>query len=555
MALIYFYDATDLDKHQLIESMKETDHRCKFVEDKINLNNLDAETEAISIFVTSTVTREIIEKLPKLRIIACRSTGFNNVDMQATKERDITVVNVPTYGEQTVAEYTFTLLLALTRKLQLILESEKQLYEQANLRGHDLSGKIFGVIGTGHIGQKSIKASQGFSMSTIAYDPFPVKDLEQKLGFRYVSLDDLIAQADIISLHAPYLPTTHHIINAKRLADMKQGSFLINTSRGELIDTQALVDSLAKGHLGGAALDVIEGETLLNYSEEIALLRSHELPENLLKHSVEISVLQKMPNVIISPHNAFNTDEAVLRINQTTANNLIDFWYGKIPNAVKPAKTVTGKLLLARHTESEWNATGQWTGLTDVHLSENGFRQAAQLGLLLKNLDQPIDIAYCSEQIRTRETLEGVLGAAQMFDVDIVRDKSINERDYGDYTGKNKWEMKDILGEEKFIDLRRGWNVPIPNGETLKMVYERVVPFYIKTILPTLLEGKNVLIVAHGNSIRALMKYIESISNEDVEKLEMLFDQILLYTVNEHGLMESKNTAKLDSLPSTTKKF
>jgi D-lactate dehydrogenase len=549
MALIYFYDATELDQQQLSEELKETDHHWKYVADKISIQNSNPETEVISIFVTSTVTREIIEAMPKLRLIACRSTGFDNIDLQAAADHNIAVTNVPTYGEATVAEYAFTLLLALTRKLPAVLEAENSSLAAEALRGRDLEGKTFGVIGTGHIGQKALKIAAGFSMNTIAYDAFPQPEARERLGFTYVSLDELLAQADIVSLHVPYLPATRHIMNRERLDSMKPGAILVNTARGELVDTAALTEALDSGHLAGAAIDVIEGEALLDYREEVALLRSDVLPEEALRHSMEISVLKKMPNVVISPHNAFNTVEAIGRINQTTAQNIIDFWYGKVPNKVASPKKPMGKLLVARHAESEWNATGRWTGITDVHLSEKGFREAALFGLALKKMDVPLDVAYCSQQIRTRETLEGTLDASQQFDVDIVTDKALNERDYGEYTGRNKWEMKELIGEEAFNKLRRGWDEPVPGGETLKMVYERVVPFYKTTILPLLKEGKNVMIVAHGNSIRALTKYLQSMSDEAVTHLEMSFGKIITYDINSDGLSKGSREVSIDTTP------
>jgi len=549
MALIYFYDATELDKEQLTASLIETDHRWEYVADKIGTDNLNPDTEVISVFVTSTVTREIIEHLPNLKLIACRSTGFNNIDLDAAEAHGVTVVNVPTYGEATVAEYAFTLLLALRRRLPQMLAIRGQQFKPQELIGHDLEGLTFGVVGTGHIGLKAIRIANGFSMKVIAHDAFPKIELEQEYHFKYTQLDDLIQQADIISLHVPYLPSTHHIVNRERLERMKPGAVLVNTARGELVDSKVLVEMLDSGHLGGAALDVLEGEALLSYDEETALLRGTKLPEEVLRHSVEISALEKMPNVIISPHNAFNTVEAIRRINQTTGKNIIDFWYGSTPNKITKPKKTAGKLLVTRHAESEWNATGQWTGITDVHLSSKGFHESALLGQALKTLDLPIDIAYCSEQIRTRETLEGMLDASQQFDVDIIINKALNERDYGEYTGKNKWEMKDILGEDAFNRLRRGWDEPIPGGETLKMVYARVIPFYKETVLPLLLDGKNVLLVAHGNSIRALMKYLESISDEDVADLEMLFGQIIVYDVTPEGLKASSKTTTIDTTP------
>lgn len=549
MAYISFYDATHLDRQQLSDSLKATDHHWVYIDEKLSLDSLHPETEVLSVFVSSVVSREIIEALPKLRVIACRSTGYNNVDLEAANERNIAVLNVPTYGEQTVAEYTFTLLLALVRKIPAVLRTENEAFDQETLLGHDLGGKTIGIIGTGHIGQRAIRIARGFDLNVLAYDAFPNNDLQTTLDFTYVSIDELLTRSDIVSLHVPYLPATHHLLNAERFKQMKDGSVLVNTARGELIDTEALVGALHSGKLGGAAIDVVEGEAFLSYNEEAMLLRSNVLPQDLLKHSVEISMLNKMSNVIISPHNAFNTVEAIGRINQVTTQNITEFWYGNTPNLVKASKKPFGKLIIARHAESEWNATGQWSGITDVHLSEKGFHESTMLGLVMRDLKIRIDNAYCSEQIRTRETLEGILSASQQFDVVVHRSPHINERDYGDYTGKNKWEMKDILGEEKFNHLRRGWNEPVPNGETLKMVYDRVIPFYRTTLLPQLLDGKNILVVAHGNSIRALIKYIENVSDEKIEGIDMIFGQILVYDIDKHGRMKDKHTTAINSPP------
>lgn len=549
MALIYFYDATDLDRDQLTQGLQDTDHHWEFIEEKISLENLNPETEVISMFVISTITREMIERLPKLRVIACRSTGFNNVDLDAATEHGVAVLNVPSYGESTVAEYAFTLISALLRKLPKTLEAENGDFNQKELRGTDLHEKTLGVIGTGRIGQHAIKIGNGYGMKVIGYDAYPKDELQEELGFTYFSLDEVLHNADVITLHLPYLPSTHHLINSDNLSKMKSTAILVNTARGEIVDTNALVSALNQKKIAGAALDVVEGEALLHNEEEAMLLRSQTIPDKLLRHSMEISYLKKMPNVIITPHNAFNTIEAIGRINQTTTDNIKRFWYGDTPNLIKPPKKQTGKLLLSRHTESEWNATGKWSGTRDVHLDDRGFHDAAQFGLVIKQLDIPIDYAYCSQQIRTRETMEGILNASQQFDVDITTSSAINERDYGDYTGKNKWEMKEMLGEETFHAIRRGWDVPIPNGETLKMVYERVVPFYKETILPLLLDGKNVMIVAHGNSIRALMKYIENISDEDVEELEMIFGQLIQYDVDEEGHKVEKFIHKIDTIP------
>lgn len=203
-----------------------------------------------------------------------------------------------------------------------------------------------------------------------------------------------------------------------------------------------------------------------------------------------------------------------------------------------------GKLLICRHTESEWNALGKWTGTTDVHLSENGFRQAGQVGEALKDVD--IDFAYCSLQIRTKETLEGILDGSGNIDVDYERIGDINERDYGDYTGMNKWEVRDKVGEAEFNSIRRDWDHPVPNGETLKMVYERTVPFYRQVVLPRLQKGETILVVAHGNSLRALIKYMEDVSDEDIKNVEMPFGTVYEYDVNEEGKSLDKKVIKIE---------
>jgi D-lactate dehydrogenase len=549
MAGIYFYDTTELDRKQLDVALEGSQHHIQYIADKIEPSNCNAEAEIISVFTTSSVTREVIESMPNLKLIACRSTGFNHVDLIAAQERGIITVNVPTYGDATVAEYAFTLLLALTRKVQEVLRTETERFTTEQLRGHDLQGKTFGVIGTGHIGLKAIQIANGFSMKTIAYDNSPKDELQEKHQFTYVDLETLIKESDVISLHVPYNPSTHYIMNKERLGKMKPGAILVNTARGELVDTKALIEVLDSGLLGGAAIDVVEGEVLLNYNEETALLRSSTLSKDVLRHSIGISILEKMPNVIISPHNAFNTVEAVNRINQTTAENILNYLQGNITNRVAEITRTFGKLILARHTESIWNASGRWSGTADVYLSDKGFKEAAKFGQILQELNIRIDNAFCSEQVRTRETLHVMLNAAQQFGVHITSDGALNERDYGEYTGKNKWDVEELIGEEAFDALRRGWDVPVPGGETLKMVYDRVVPYYVETIFPLIQSGKNVLITAHGNSIRALMKYLNSVSDEDISEVEMLFGEIILCDISPDGLCESSSVARIETLP------
>lgn len=211
-----------------------------------------------------------------------------------------------------------------------------------------------------------------------------------------------------------------------------------------------------------------------------------------------------------------------------------------------------GKLIIARHEESEWNKLGKWTGSVNIGLTGEGFNQSRKMGELIKGV--PIDQAFASSQIRSLETLL-CMEDDVCIDVPISRSEALNERDYGDYTGKNKWEMKDILGQEEFDKLRRAWDYPVPNGETLKVVYERVVPYYLNTILPVLKEGKTVLLVAHGNSLRALMKYLENISDEDISNLEMLFDTVVFYEINEEGRMVGKEEKHIPKIKNESNKI
>lgn len=204
-----------------------------------------------------------------------------------------------------------------------------------------------------------------------------------------------------------------------------------------------------------------------------------------------------------------------------------------------------GKLIIARHQESEWNKLGKWTGTQDKHLTDVGFEKSEDMGLLIKDIK--IDYAFASMQVRSIETLSCMLNVCSPYSIPTEHSASLNERDYGDYTGRDKEEMEKILGEEDFKKLRRGWNYPVPNGESLKTVYERVVPFFIDKILPKVQEGKNVLVVGHGNSMRTLVKYIENISDTDIENLEFPFGTISIYDLDEKGKMLKKEVKAMEN--------
>lgn len=200
-------------------------------------------------------------------------------------------------------------------------------------------------------------------------------------------------------------------------------------------------------------------------------------------------------------------------------------------------------LVLVRHGESEWNKAGLWTGWTDIGLSEKGREEAKRAGQNLQDVE--FDLAFTSPLIRAKETLEIIKKELGIENLPTEANTALDERHYGIYTGKNKWQLKEKLGEEKFLKIRRGWDVPIPGGETLKDVYQRVVPFYEQHILPELNTGKNVLISAHGNSLRALVKFLENISDEDIPNLEISTGEIYIYQIDNNGKMISKKIKKV----------
>lgn len=195
-------------------------------------------------------------------------------------------------------------------------------------------------------------------------------------------------------------------------------------------------------------------------------------------------------------------------------------------------------LVLVRHGESEWNAKSLWTGWTDVSLTKLGREQARLAASLLK--DMKFDICFVSVLKRAKETWDEIRRGIKTEDIPTIEDKALNERDYGDLTGKNKWKIKEEYGEEQFKKWRRSWDTRPPNGESLKDVYERVLPYYKTIILPELVKGKNVIIVAHGNSLRALIKYLENVPDNDIAKLEIGLSEAYVYKLDTEGKIVAK---------------
>jgi D-lactate dehydrogenase len=297
-----------------------------------NLSNA-VDSEVLSVFINSKVDRSLLSRLPRLKLIATRSTGYDHIDLAYCRERGIKVCNVPTYGDNTVAEHTFALILALSRK---VIQSHNRAhtgnFSVVGLQGFDLRDRTIGVIGTGHIGVHVIRIARGFMMRVLAFDTRPDKRLADALDFEYTeSLDGLLEKSDIVSLHAPLIPATRHLINRKNIQRMKKGALLINTARGGLIETEALISALSSGHLGGAGLDVFEGETLITEDEKL-LTNDYDVDE--LRTFMKNLVLFRHENVVVTPHVAFNSVEALERILTTTVRNILAFENGKSVNLV-----------------------------------------------------------------------------------------------------------------------------------------------------------------------------------------------------------------------------
>ncbi|MGE5592829.1 MAG: hydroxyacid dehydrogenase [Betaproteobacteria bacterium] len=290
------------------------------------------DAEGLCVFIYSRLTKDVIASLPRLRFIATRSTGFDHIDLDACKERHITVTNVPYYGENTVAEHTFGLILSLARNIhKAYLRTIRQDFSLEDLQGFDLKGKTIGVIGAGRIGLHVIRIARGFGMEALAYDIRRDRFIAEILGFRYVPMDELLASSDVISLHTPYSESTHHIINRDTLAKVKRGALLINTARGALVDTEALLWALDQGILRGAGLDVLEGEELM--MEEGYVLRK-EYSADVLRSFVRNQMLLRREDVVVTPHNAFNSREAAVRILETTIENIERFMEGRPQNVI-----------------------------------------------------------------------------------------------------------------------------------------------------------------------------------------------------------------------------
>ncbi len=319
---IVFFEVADWEHELLIKAFPDV----TLVEEKLSPDNVEeyADAQILSTFVYSDCSKEVLTHLPQLKLIATRSTGFDHIDTDYCKEHDITVSNVPEYGSNTVAEHTFALMLSLTRKIYQSVSQAKQLnFDHAQIRGVDLFGKTLGVIGLGKIGINVLRIARGFGMNIVVNTRTHDQKLREEYGFNYVELDELLRSSDVISLHLPLVAETKHIINKENVNKMKKGCYLINTARGGLVDTEAVIEGLNSDILAGVALDVLEEEKEL--TEEAAILTPRFNKEADMKTLVMDHYLINHPKVLITPHNAFNSIEALYRIEKTTIDTIKGF--------------------------------------------------------------------------------------------------------------------------------------------------------------------------------------------------------------------------------------
>lgn len=290
--------------------------------------------EVLSVFIYSKVNKEVLDLLPNLKLIATRSTGFDHIDIEECRKRGVRVANVPYYGENTVAEHTFALILALSRNVhKSYMRTLRNDFSIEGLKGFDLKGKTLGVIGTGRIGMHVIRIAKGFGMHVLTYDVKQDTFLSEVLHYRHVSMDELLAQSDIVTLHVPYNKSTHHLIDEQAIGKMKPGVLLINTSRGGLIDNNALIRALDEKIVAGVGLDVLEGEELIR--EEKQLLHDSDRSSAKLEDLLKNHLLLSQDNVVFTPHIAFYSQEALERILDTTMANIGSFGTGALMNEVK----------------------------------------------------------------------------------------------------------------------------------------------------------------------------------------------------------------------------
>jgi len=320
---IAVYSTKSYDRTSLEEANERHGHELTFLEARLQANTaaLAHEHDAVCAFVNDRMDAEVVAQLGELgvELLTLRSAGFNHVDLDAAAASGITVVRVPAYSPYAVAEHTVGLMLAADRRLHRAYNRVRDgNFSLEGLLGFDLRSKRVGIIGTGRIGQITARILRGFGCSLRAYDPYP-NDEVRDYGVRYEDLDTLFAECDVITLHCPLTPETHHLIDAEALSKMKRGVMIVNTSRGPLIDTRAAIEALKDGTIGNLALDVYEEEADLFFED---------LSNQVITDDV-FSRLLTFPNVLITAHQAFFTAEAMSNIAETTLGNVSAYARGE----------------------------------------------------------------------------------------------------------------------------------------------------------------------------------------------------------------------------------
>lgn len=296
-----------------------------YLETRLDYNTaqIAASSKVICIFVNDRADKEVIKRLKEVGVeyIALRCAGYNNVDLDAARQYGIRVTRVPAYSPHAVAEHTIGLLLAINRKIHRAYNRVRELNFSLNgLMGFDIAGKTAGIIGTGKIGKVVAEILRGFSANVVAYDPYPDKAWAERIGVEYLeNLEDLFRISDIISLHLPLTPQTHHLLNAEAFEKMKDGVYIINTSRGRLINTKDLIEALKSGKVGAVGLDVYEEEEGIFYED---------LSDKVLGDD-DLARLLTFPNCLITAHQAFFTKEALTEISNITVGNILNYYAGK----------------------------------------------------------------------------------------------------------------------------------------------------------------------------------------------------------------------------------
>ena len=314
---IAVFDSKQYDRTTLTAANLQHQHELVFFDDRLNIKTVPLAEgfDVVCPFVNDKLDAPTIAKLAKLgvQLIALRCAGFNGVDLHAAAEHGIPVTRVPAYSPEAVAEYVFALLLTLIRKTHRAFNRVRDgNFSLDGLEGFNLHGRTFGIVGAGKIGLATARIARGFGLKVLAYDPYPPANCD--VDCEFVTLDELFAQADVISLHSPLFPTTHHMINEASLAKMKKGVVLINTSRGGLINTVDLIKSLKSGHVGGVGLDVYE------YEEGVFF---EDLSDSMLEDDV-LALLTTFPNVLITSHQGFLTTEALHNIAASMLNSVAE---------------------------------------------------------------------------------------------------------------------------------------------------------------------------------------------------------------------------------------